>query len=76
MEAILKASVTSSVYGEQGALTRLVDICIASRICLVPRFRTPSAEILRELSDSRYTVYDVLPAFFCHEDSHVTLGET
>ncbi|KAI6042033.1 acetyl-CoA carboxylase [Pisolithus marmoratus] len=57
MEAILKASVSSSVYGEQGAASR-----------------TPSAEVLRELSDSRYTVYDVLPAFFSHPDSHVTIA--
>lgn len=37
--------------------------------------QTPSAEILKELSDSRYTVYDVLPAFFKHENPMVTLGE-
>jgi acetyl-CoA carboxylase/biotin carboxylase 1 len=30
--------------------------------------------VLKELSDSRYTVYDVLPAFFNHEDPMVTLG--
>jgi acetyl-CoA carboxylase/biotin carboxylase 1 len=36
--------------------------------------RTPSADVLKELSDSRYTVYDVLPAFFHHEDALVTLG--
>lgn len=30
--------------------------------------------MLKELSDSRYTVYDVLPAFFSHEDSMVSLG--
>ncbi|KIJ20620.1 hypothetical protein PAXINDRAFT_165527 [Paxillus involutus ATCC 200175] len=36
--------------------------------------RTPSAEILGELSDSRYTVYDVLPAFFSHADPLVTLA--
>ncbi|KIK95000.1 hypothetical protein PAXRUDRAFT_413240 [Paxillus rubicundulus Ve08.2h10] len=36
--------------------------------------RTPSAEILGELSDSRYTVYDVLPAFFSHVDPLVTLA--
>ncbi|KAG8215027.1 acetyl-CoA carboxylase [Butyriboletus roseoflavus] len=57
MEAILKASVTSSVYGEQGTTNRI-----------------PSAEILRELSDSRYTVYDVLPSFFSHSDPLVTLA--
>jgi hypothetical protein len=34
----------------------------------------PSPEVLKELSDSRYTVYDVLPAFFNHEDALVTLG--
>ncbi|TFK39984.1 acetyl CoA carboxylase [Crucibulum laeve] len=36
--------------------------------------RTPSAEVLKELTDSRYTVYDVLPAFFNHEDPMVTLA--
>ncbi|KAI4523307.1 hypothetical protein K525DRAFT_254691 [Schizophyllum commune Loenen D] len=36
--------------------------------------RTPSAEVLKELSDSRYTVYDVLPAFFNHKDPMVTLA--
>lgn len=36
--------------------------------------RMPSAEVLKELSDSRYTVYDVLPAFFNHEDPLVTLA--
>ncbi|KAG6377861.1 acetyl-CoA carboxylase [Boletus reticuloceps] len=57
MEAILKASATSSVYGEQGTTNR-----------------TPSTEILRELSDSRYTVYDVLPSVFSHADPVVTLA--
>lgn len=38
-------------------------------------YRIPSAEILRELSDSRYTVYDVLPSFFLHADHVVTLGQ-
>ncbi|KAG7093554.1 hypothetical protein E1B28_007224 [Marasmius oreades] len=33
--------------------------------------RTPNAEILRELSDSRHTVYDVLTAFFSHPDPMV-----
>ncbi|KAL0575912.1 acetyl-coenzyme-A carboxylase [Marasmius crinis-equi] len=33
--------------------------------------RAPNADILRELSDSRYTVYDVLTAFFSHEDPMV-----
>ncbi|KJA28198.1 hypothetical protein HYPSUDRAFT_129635 [Hypholoma sublateritium FD-334 SS-4] len=36
--------------------------------------RTPSAEVLRELTDSRYTVYDVLPAFFNHDDLMVRLS--
>ncbi|KAK2463653.1 hypothetical protein APHAL10511_004404 [Amanita phalloides] len=36
--------------------------------------RTPSAEVLRELSDSRYVVYDVLPAFFSHPDPIITLA--
>jgi acetyl-CoA carboxylase/biotin carboxylase 1 len=36
--------------------------------------RTPVEEVLRELSDSRYTVFDVLPAFFVNTDPWVTLG--
>ncbi|KIY53020.1 hypothetical protein FISHEDRAFT_55652 [Fistulina hepatica ATCC 64428] len=36
--------------------------------------RTPNAEVLKELSDSRYTVYDVLPAFFDHPDPIITLA--
>lgn len=36
--------------------------------------RTPSADILKELSDSQYTVYDVLPSFFNHHDPLVVLG--
>ncbi|KAF9077899.1 acetyl-CoA carboxylase [Rhodocollybia butyracea] len=34
----------------------------------------PSAEVLRELSDTRYTVYDVLSAFFEHSDPMVRLA--
>ncbi|KAH9072271.1 acetyl CoA carboxylase [Lactarius deliciosus] len=36
--------------------------------------RTPAAEVLRELSDSRYTVFDVLSAFFANADPWVTLA--
>ncbi|KAJ7623271.1 acetyl CoA carboxylase [Roridomyces roridus] len=36
--------------------------------------RTPALDVLKELSDSRYTVYDVLPTFFLHDDSLVTLA--
>ncbi|KAF7965766.1 hypothetical protein HWV62_41984 [Athelia sp. TMB] len=36
--------------------------------------RTPSAEILKELSDSQYTVFDVLPAFFNHKDQLICLA--
>ncbi|KAJ3936873.1 MAG: acetyl-CoA carboxylase [Lentinula lateritia] len=34
-----------------------------------------SVTMLRELSDSRYTVFDVLSAFFEHEDHMVPLGD-
>ena len=37
-------------------------------------FRMPSADVLRELSNSQYTVYDILPSFFAHTDPHVTMG--
>jgi acetyl-CoA carboxylase/biotin carboxylase 1 len=36
--------------------------------------RTPSSEALKEISDSRYTVFDVLPTFFNHEDPWVELA--
>ncbi|TFK51885.1 acetyl CoA carboxylase [Heliocybe sulcata] len=36
--------------------------------------RHPSGEVLRELTDSQYTVYDVLPAFFEHEDPWIVLA--
>lgn len=44
-------------------------LAIADFLC-----RTPSADVLRELTDSRYIVFDVLPAFFTHEDPMVRLG--
>lgn len=37
--------------------------------------RAPSADVLRELIDSRYTVYDVLPTFFNLYEQWITLGE-
>ncbi|KAF9515737.1 hypothetical protein BS47DRAFT_1371957 [Hydnum rufescens UP504] len=36
--------------------------------------RLPSPEVLRELSDSRWVVYDVLPTFFNHPDVSVELA--
>ncbi|KAF8586337.1 hypothetical protein K439DRAFT_1659720 [Ramaria rubella] len=57
MEQILKSSVLTSYYGEQGS-----------------GHRAPAADILRELSDSRWGVYDVLPTFFSHEDAWVAMA--
>ncbi|KAI5120256.1 hypothetical protein M0805_004592 [Coniferiporia weirii] len=57
MEAVLKQSVTTSYYGEQGY-----------------DHRNPHPEVLRELTDSRFSVYDVLPAFFNHDDPWVSLA--
>lgn len=57
MEAILKASVTQTTYGEMGRGDR-----------------EPRTDILKDVVDSRYTVYDVLPAFFQHADSWVGLA--
>ncbi|KAL1945115.1 hypothetical protein VTO73DRAFT_2735 [Trametes versicolor] len=34
--------------------------------------RTPSIDVLRELIDSRYTVYDVLPTFWNYADQEIT----
>ncbi|KAH7094196.1 acetyl-CoA carboxylase [Auriculariales sp. MPI-PUGE-AT-0066] len=36
--------------------------------------KAPSADILRELTDSRWVVFDVLPTFFSHEDQWVVLA--
>ncbi|CCM00738.1 uncharacterized protein FIBRA_02778 [Fibroporia radiculosa] len=36
--------------------------------------KTPSADVLRELIDSRYTVFDVLPTFFNFNDQWTTLA--
>jgi acetyl-CoA carboxylase / biotin carboxylase 1 len=36
--------------------------------------RTPSVEILRDLSDSRWAVFDVLPTFFSHDDPWVVMA--
>ncbi|KAH9975794.1 acetyl CoA carboxylase [Lactifluus volemus] len=58
MEAVLKASVGNTYYGESD----------------LGQNKTPGAEVLRELSDSRYTVFDVLPAFFVNKDPWVTLA--
>ncbi|KAG6914786.1 hypothetical protein DXG01_015335 [Tephrocybe rancida] len=58
MESVLKNSISNNYYGKQGQEGP----------------RTPSVEVLKELGDSRYTVYNVLPAFFNHEDPMVTLA--
>lgn len=39
-----------------------------------PTNRLPDAEMLRELVDSSYTVYDVLPMFFKHQDNWLSLA--
>ncbi|KAJ9106305.1 hypothetical protein QFC21_001450 [Naganishia friedmannii] len=57
MEQILKSSITSFQYGEDGPGTRL-----------------PSSDVLKEVTDSRFTVYDVLHNFFDHEDPWVALA--
>lgn len=36
--------------------------------------RNPSIDILTELSNSRFTVYDVLSHFFKHEDQWIMLA--
>lgn len=36
--------------------------------------RLPSSDILKEVTDSRYTVYDVLTTFFDHEDPWVAIA--
>ena len=36
--------------------------------------RTPSFDVLREVIDSKFTVFDVLPTFFAHSDPWVSLA--
>lgn len=36
--------------------------------------RTPEVDILKEVIDSKYTVFDVLPTFFAHSDPWVSLA--
>ncbi|KAI5291473.1 acetyl-coenzyme-A carboxylase, partial [Ascosphaera acerosa] len=36
--------------------------------------RSPELAILKEVVDSKYTVFDVLPMFFCHPDKYVSLA--
>lgn len=36
--------------------------------------REPNLDIIKELVDSKYTVFDVLPIFFAHEDAWVALA--
>ncbi|OCH83943.1 acetyl CoA carboxylase [Obba rivulosa] len=36
--------------------------------------KTPSLDVLKELIDSRYTVFDVLPTFFNYSEQWLTLG--
>ncbi|KAM4057331.1 acetyl-CoA carboxylase domain-containing protein [Hirsutella rhossiliensis] len=36
--------------------------------------REPSLDIIKEVVDSKYTVFDVLPLFFAHEDAWVALA--
>ena len=57
MEAVLKQSVTTSYYGEQGY-----------------DHRNPHPEVLKELTDSRHSVFDVLPIFFDHDDPWIALA--
>ena len=58
MESVLKNSVSNTYYGESAGATMYVLFFIIWS--LFNQFkRTPSAEILRELTDSRYTVFNV-----------------
>ena len=34
----------------------------------------PNPEVLKELTDSKYNVYDILSTFYSHEDPWIILG--
>jgi len=63
MEQILKSSVLTSYYGEHGrAIGTFARIfSLHAWPILFACDRAPAAETLKELSDSRWGVYDVLP---------------
>lgn len=50
----------------------LYDFCVKYRAKNKPR--EPNMEVLKELTDSRWVVYDVLPTFFSHSDANVCRG--
>jgi hypothetical protein len=50
------------------------DNSVPAVIIVLQNLRTPSMETLRELADLRYTVFDVLSAFFANNDTWVTFG--
>lgn len=58
MSDILKSSVTTSLYGEQGQ-----------------EFSMPNVDVLKELTDSRYTVFDVLTTFFSNQNAWIAMSE-
>lgn len=74
MGEILKASLHHSFYGQDSG-TKCVDSTIVTNTIYSLLFRAPSVETLRELIDSRYTVFDVLPHFFNYQDNWVILGQ-
>lgn len=49
--------------------------CKSCNLIIIPLVRTPSPEALKELTDSRWVVFDVLPTFFNHDDPWVSLGK-
>ncbi|KZV60341.1 hypothetical protein PENSPDRAFT_717959 [Peniophora sp. CONT] len=59
MEAVLKASLCGTSYGDHGGYGSHMQL---------------SPELLKELSNSHYTVYDVLPTSFANDDPWLALA--
>jgi len=74
MEAVLRASVTPATYGESTVRRYLSPHLCQLRNIDVIWDSDPNFEVLKELTDSRWIVFDVLPTFFCHDDPGIALG--
>ena len=74
MEQVLTNSINVSFYGEFNPAHRYVASSNINTVTNVPSYRNPSWEVLRYLTDSRWTVFDVLPTFFSDPNPWVCLG--
>lgn len=66
LEYILKSSVTSTNYGDV--------VSSGSSLGTVSKHKKPQLNVLRDIIDSKYVVFDVLTQFLNHKDPYVALA--